>query len=163
MKAARRSPARPRSSLLTSGEKLNTRLVRAKQQIAEQRGRGVFIFFGLAPGSPPGPGLAEGERPQKGDVCIYFPSLDASPEEAQQTIADLRAQACQASLDSTPSLNWKRTLTPTDPPQHRREPDPELEALAEERTAADLRPPSADIRPLTEDEMHRAVNMSRPS
>jgi len=143
VKAARRPP-RPRKSLSPSGEKLHARLALVEEAHG-LRSRKTFVYF-LPPPGAPRKALPEGEGPERGDLCIVFPPLFDTAEEAQLTVEAFREQACLAPV----ALPWKRTLAVADPPQRGRDPDRELEAVAEEREAS-------DIRPLTEDEMRDAA------
>ncbi|RPH68284.1 MAG: hypothetical protein EHM78_19375 [Myxococcaceae bacterium] len=147
MKAARR-PSRRRKALLPSLEKLHTRLALV-EEAQGLRTRKAFVFMPQSRESKFAE-FPESEGPQRGDLVIYFEPLFDTAAEAQLTVEAFRDQACAKSSPDPRPLPWKRTLAAPDPPQRGRDPDAELEGLAEERKAP-------DIRPLTEGELQDAA------
>jgi hypothetical protein len=81
----------------------------------------------------------EGEGPMRGDLIIAFEPLHATAEEAAMSLQEFRERCCQKADLAPVALPWKRDLGQADPPS-RSYPDPELEQLAEERKAPDIRP-----------------------
>jgi len=142
VKAARRPPRR-RKALLPSGEKLHTRLALV-EEAEGARQRRTFIFMPQA--GAPRADFPEGEGPHRGDLCIVFRPVS----EAGETLESFLARERRHSAEEAPVLRALRWATVGhEPPGRRRDPDAELEELAQERQLP-------DIRPLTEDEMREA-------
>ena len=125
-------------------EKLHARLAHV-EEAQGARGRRTFIFFPEAGSAPAA--FPEGEGPGRGDICIVFPTLREAGETLESFLDRERPHA-MASAPAGRELPWKTVKG--DAPARRRDPDAELEALAEELHAP-------DIRPLTEDEMRVAA------
>jgi hypothetical protein len=154
--AARRKPGRGRSSLLTSGEKLHTRLARI-EELQGHRGRRTYVFMPRHDEMKP-VAFPDGEGPERGDLCIVFEPLHATAAEAAMSLQEFGERYRQKADLAPVELPWKRDLGHADPPTHR-DPDPELEALAESRTEPNVRPlESHELRDAT-DRLLRTGNL----
>jgi hypothetical protein len=144
VRAARRKPRR-RGSLFPSAERLHGQVSKL-EELKVLRVRKTFIFFPEA-GSTPPKAFPEAEGPERGDLCIYFPPLGDAGETLESFLDRERPHAL-ASAPAGRELPWRTVKG--EAPVRRRDPDAELEALAEEREAP-------DIRPLTEGELQGAA------
>jgi hypothetical protein len=133
----RRKPGRGRSSLLTSGEKLHTRLTRI-EELQGSREQRTYVFMPRHAEMKPA-AFPEGEAPQRGDLVIFFEPLHATAEEAAMSLQEFGERYRQKTDLAPVALPWKRDLGQADPPP-RSDPDPELETFAEDRKAPDIRP-----------------------
>ena len=143
MKATRRS-RRPRKALLPSPGKLHHRLTLV-EEAQGSRARRTFIFFPEAGSASAA--FPDGEGPRRGDICIAFPTLREAGETLESFLDRERPHAL-ASAPAGRELPWK--MVKGDAPARRRDPDAELEALAEELHAP-------NIRTLTEGELREAA------
>jgi hypothetical protein len=141
VKAARRNRVRRRSALPPSPDSLERRLARIEEKLGAFEAETFVQFEGEAPlnCSPNGTRSA----PIAGDRLIWFESLHDQGED-KLTPEEYRAKHCRNDIRPPPNV----TL-PTKPLL--RDPDPELEQLAEERK-------TPDIRPLTDAELRHVAS-----
>ena len=121
------------SSLITSGEKLHTRLARV-EELQGRRGQRTYVFMPKHAEMKPVE-FAEGEAPERGDVIIAFEPLHATAEEAVLTVEEFRERFCQRADLAPVSLPGKSVFERADPPVYGA---PELELTDESYPKAEF-------------------------